>query len=418
MAKKGRPSSKELDYNLNEEDCPSEDEIIKRIYAKYDMLSKTPSLNKGDEERVLEELSRRNSGKKEDEKFSMMPREIKSHLDQYIISQEQAKKDISVAVAFHYNRISNERIEKKNNLLMIGPTGVGKTYMLQKIAEIVKVPLVEIDISKFSKTGYVGMSVDDLLRYVIVKSGKDLEKAKKAIVYIDEIDKIRTQYTSNSGGRDINGQDVQTELLKILEGADIPVTIQEKEKQHIIDVDTRNMLFVCSGAFPDLEPIIASRIGCTKRIGFGSDTATKPGTESNFDKVSVEDLVKYGFLREFLGRLPVITTLSPLSKPDLRKILSEPSGSIVEQYKNEMKPFGIELEFTDDALEMISERAYNHKIGARALNTVCESVLKPFKYELPGSGIRKLVLTKDAVLEPEKELARILAEHEKRSHHF
>lgn len=417
MAKKGRQPKEPRD-SLVEDHYLSKDEVRKRIYEKYDMLSKKPPLNKGDEERVLEELAKRNPSKKENESFSMTPREIKSHLDQYIISQEQAKKDISVAVAFHYNRISNERIEKKNNLLMIGPTGVGKTYTLQKIAEIVKVPLVEIDISKFSKTGYVGMSVDDILRYVIVKSGNDLEKAKKAIVYIDEIDKIRTQYTSGSGGRDINGQDVQTELLKILEGADIPVAIQEKEKQHIIDVDTRNMLFVCSGVFPDLEPIIASRIGKTKRIGFDSDTTTKPEAESNFDKVSVEDLVKYGFLREFLGRLPVITVLSPLQKQDLRKILSEPSGSIVEQYKNEMKPFGIELEFTDEALEMIAERAYSHKIGARALNTVCEKVLKPFKYELPGSGIRNLVLTKDTILEPEKELARVLAEYEKRSQHI
>ncbi len=417
MAKKDRFMPEDPQDDWTDDDlCPSKDDVWNRIHEKYAMLQRKP-LNKGDEERISGEFSKKSHSpqKKENKTFSMTPKAIKSYLDKYVISQEQAKKDISVAVAFHYSRVSSDNIEKKNNLLVIGPTGVGKTYTMQKIAEIANVPFVEVDISKFTKTGYVGMSVDDILRYVITKSGNNLEKAKRSIVYIDEIDKIKTQYSSG-GGRDINGQEVQTELLKIMEGACVPVVVYlEGDRQKMIEVNTKEMLFVCSGAFPDLEPIIASRTGKTKGIGFGADMTAKPEGESNLGNVSVDDLVKYGFLREFLGRLPVITVLSPLSRQDLRRILSEPAGSIIEQYRNEMKPFGIELEITDEALEMIADRAYNHKIGARALNTVCEEVLKQFKYELPGSGIKKLLLTKDAVLEPEKELARILAGYGKKA---
>ncbi len=407
MARKGRPGLKELD----DEDFNflNEDEVIKRIRSRYNSLDDAAKCT-SDDEQLIEEYTKKGPKKshKKEEKFSMTPKEIKSYLDEYIISQEQAKRDVAVAVSYHYNRLANANIERKNNILLIGPTGVGKTYILQKIASIIKVPFVEVDISKFSKTGYVGMSVDDILRYVLSKANNKKEEAEKAIVYIDEIDKIRTQFTSG-GGRDINGQDIQTELLKILEGAEIPITVGgPMSRENLISVDTRNMLFVCSGAFPDLEQIIGARIGKEKSIGFSATPTKRSETDSNFDKVSVEDLVKYGFLREFLGRLPVITVLSPLSKPDLKRILSEPKNSLLEQYKNELKPFGIDIEFTDEALDMIAEMAYSHKIGARALNTVCESILKHYKYELPGRGVTKLVITKEAITEPDAEIARLL----------
>ncbi|MFH0752372.1 MAG: AAA family ATPase [archaeon] len=354
------------------------------------------------------------SKKVNEEIFSLIPRDVKTYLDKYVISQDQAKKDIAVAVAYHYSRISNKTLAnkknvKKNNILMIGPTGVGKTYILQILSKILKVPFIEVDITKYTQTGYVGNSIDDLLKYVLTQSGENLEQAQKAIVYLDESDKLQEQ-KSASEGKDINGYAIQTELLKILEGTTVPLSYQQRSK--IISMDTRNILFVCSGAFPKLEDIVKTVLTGQKTIGFSSPSSvnykdTELLLKAPKEKL-VEGIIKYGFLPEFIGRLPVITVLSPLTQKELKRILVESEDSIINHYKDELKSHEIELEFTDEALDLIAEKAGCYKTGARALHTVCEDLLQDYKYELPSLKIKKVTITGAVVKSPKEELRRMI----------
>ncbi|MBI4447772.1 AAA family ATPase [Candidatus Woesearchaeota archaeon] len=330
------------------------------------------------------------------------PKDIKQYLDGYVISQERAKKDIAVAVAYHYKHIdclvNNPGTPiKKNNVLMIGPTGVGKTYMLEKISQLIDVPLLVVDCSKLTKSGYIGNSVNDMLIDLFAKTNGDIETAEKSIIYLDEIDKIRTQ--NSYGQRDIAGQDVQVELLKIIEGAEVPIEVGKKK----IMFNTKGVLFIAGGAFPELENIIKKRKNIKKEIGFGKEqTVSKTG--ELFREITTEDLVNYGLLPEFIGRLPVITALSELKQEDLENILKNSQESILKHYEAELAGYSIKIKFTDEAIREIAKMAYGKGIGARGLTTICENFLMELKYELPSTNIKNVVVTEELFRNPQKYL--------------
>lgn len=385
MAKRDRPDTDSQRLYMSNE------EVSRRIYERLDHI----------------EIPEEKKTKKQEKKWELLlPQQVKSHLDRYVISQEQAKRDLSVAVAYHYNKVmSKQKMGKKNNVLLIGPTGVGKTYLLEKVSKIIDVPFIEVDITKYTQTGYVGLNIEEIFKYLLVKTKENLDAAQKAIIYIDEVDKLNEQ-TTNSGGKDINGYAVQTELLKILEGTELPLSIQHGQK--IIPIDTRNILFVCSGAFPRLPEIIKKRLKGKTSIGFSGQPPVNLDNSELLNNLEVDDLANYGLLREFIGRLPVRTILSPLTKDDMKKILTEPSDSIIKHYQSELSIFGIKLKFADDALDLIAEKAYKDNLGARALHTICEGILKDFKYALPGSGIKHLTITKDIAQNPRQGLEALL----------
>jgi len=338
------------------------------------------------------------------------PKEIKNILDSYVIGQEEAKRTLSVAVYNHYKRIANNEEKdddveiQKSNVLLLGPTGCGKTLLASTLARILKVPFAIADATTLTEAGYVGEDVENILLKLIQAADGDIEKAEKGIVYIDEIDKITRKSENPSITRDVSGEGVQQALLKIIEGTVASVPPQGGRKhphQELLQINTENILFICGGAFEGLEKIIKERTG-KNAIGFGTiiQSEKEINKYETFKELLPQDLLKFGLIPEFIGRLPIIATLKDLDRDALVKILIEPKNSLVKQYKKLFRYDNVELEFEKEALEAIVDKAIERKTGARGLRSIIEDIMRDIMFEIPSnSNIEKCRITKQTVLE-------------------
>lgn len=363
--------------------------------------------------------------------FNFKPKDIKEYLDRFVIKQEDAKKALAIAICDHYNHImecernpkAREEEHTKPNILIIGPTGVGKTYMVRLIAKLIGVPFVKADATKFSETGYVGGNVEDLVRDLVLQADGNIKLAEYGIIYLDEIDKIAT--APNIIGRDVSGRGVQVNLLKLMEETEVDLNalhdvasqlravaeFQRKGKIERQIVNTKHILFIVSGAFPGLEEIIKRRLN-KRGIGFGADIKSKAERYEYLKHVTAQDLIEYGFEPEFVGRLPVRIVCEELTEDDLYEILKRSEGSIIKQYQRSFRAYGIEVIFSDEALREIARQAHKEGTGARGLVTVCERVLRDYKFELPSTDIKRFVVTEEVVRDPAGELKKILSDLE------
>ena len=344
------------------------------------------------------------------------PQEIKNILDEYVIGQEEAKKTLAVAVYNHYKRIAHEEeleekhqqdendVEiQKSNILLLGPTGCGKTLLASTLAKILNVPFAIADATTLTEAGYVGEDVENILLKLIQAADGDIEKAEKGIIYIDEIDKITRKSENPSITRDVSGEGVQQALLKIVEGTIASVPPQGGRKhphQELLQIDTSNILFICGGAFEGLENIIKDRIG-KKSIGFGAEIQSSKDIDKYkvFEELLPQDLLKFGMIPEFIGRLPIIATLKELDREALIKITTEPKNALVKQYKKLLEMDDVELEFSKEALDAIVDKAIERKTGARGLRSIIEEIMRDIMFDIPSNEkIEKCIITKDTVV--------------------
>lgn len=329
------------------------------------------------------------------------PHKIKASLDEYVVGQEHAKKVMSVAVYNHYKRVASDTLDgieiEKSNMLMIGPTGSGKTYLVKTLAKLLDVPLAIADATSLTEAGYIGDDIESVVTKLLAAADNDVEKAEHGIIFIDEIDKIAKK--KNTHQRDVSGESVQQGMLKLLEGAEIEVPVGANSKNAMVPlatVNTRNILFICGGAFPDLTDIIKERLNKHSSMGFRADLKDKYDKEENLlSRVAVEDIRKYGMIPEFLGRLPVLFTLDALSEDMMVRILNEPKNAIIKQYQKLLAMDEVKLEFEEDALLAIAKKAREKDVGARALRAIIEEFMLDIMYEIPkDDNIGKVTITK------------------------
>ena len=334
----------------------------------------------------------------------MPPHKIKAKLDEYVVGQEYAKKVMSVAVYNHYKRVATGMMEEieieKSNMLMIGPTGCGKTYLVKTLARLLDVPLAITDATSLTEAGYIGDDIESVVSKLLAAAENDVERAEHGIIFIDEIDKIAKKKNTNS--RDVSGESVQQVMLKLLEGAEVEVPVGANSKNAMVPlatVNTKNILFICGGAFPDLEEIIKQRLNKKTSIGYGAELRDKYDKEKNIlSRVTVEDIKKFGMIPEFIGRLPVIFTLEGLGKEMLVKILNEPRNAILKQYQKLLELDEVKLEFEQGALEAIADRAMEKDTGARALRAIIEEFMLDIMYEVPkDDNIGRVIITREYI---------------------
>ena len=332
------------------------------------------------------------------------PHKIKAQLDEYIVGQEHAKKVISVAVYNHYKRVATDTMDEieieKSNMLMIGPTGCGKTYLVKTLARLLDVPLALADATSLTEAGYIGDDIESVVSKLLAAAENDVERAEKGIIFIDEIDKIAKK--KNTTSRDVSGESVQQGMLRLLEGAEVEVPVGANSKNAMVPlatVNTRNILFICGGAFPDLEEIIKQRLNKQTSIGYNAELKDKYDKDKNIlSKVTIEDLKKFGMIPEFLGRLPILYTLDGLSKEMLVRILKEPKNAILKQYQKLLALDEVKLEFDDGALMAIAEKAMKRDTGARALRAIIEEFMLDIMYEIPkDDNIGRVTITREYV---------------------
>ena len=334
----------------------------------------------------------------------MPPHKIKAKLDEYVVGQEHAKKVMSVAVYNHYKRVATGTMDEieieKSNMLMIGPTGCGKTYLVKTLARLLDVPLAITDATSLTEAGYIGDDIESVVSKLLAAAENDVERAEQGIIFIDEIDKIAKKKNTNS--RDVSGESVQQGMLKLLEGAEVEVPVGANSKNAMVPLatgNTKNILFICGGAFPDLEEIIKQRLNKKTSIGYGAELRDKYDKEKNIlNRVTVEDIKKFGMIPEFIGRLPVIFTLEGLGKDMLVKILAEPRNAILKQYQKLLELDEVKLEFEQGALEAIAEKAMEKDTGARALRAIIEDFMLDIMYEVPkDDNIGRVTITREYI---------------------
>lgn len=374
-------------------------------------FSKMPNLgviNLADLQGTIPQRQKLKKKKKEQEEATPLldihkipaPHRIKEQLDEYIVGQEYAKKVVSVAVYNHYKRVATNTMDEieieKSNMLMIGPTGCGKTYLVKTLAKLLDVPLAIADATSLTEAGYIGDDIESVVSKLLAAADNDVERAETGIIFIDEIDKINKKKSTNS--RDVSGESVQQGLLKLLEGSEVEVPVGANSKNAMVPlatVNTKNILFICGGAFPDLEDIIKERLNKQSSIGFKADLKDKYDEEENLLKeVTVEDLKNYGMIPEFLGRMPILFTLQKLTKDMLVQVLKEPKNAILKQYQKLLALDEVQLIFDDEAIEAIAKKAMEKKTGARALRAIIEERMLDIMYEIPkDDNIGKVTIT-------------------------
>lgn len=379
-----------------------------------DMLNNMPNISMVDLSSLQNQIPKKQRVKKKEEKqtpkkeFSIKdippPHVIKARLDEYVIGQEHAKKVMAVAVYNHYKRVfapSSDDVEiQKSNMLMIGPTGSGKTYLVQTLARLLDVPLAITDATSLTEAGYIGDDIESVVSKLLAAADNDVERAEHGIIFIDEIDKIAKKKNTNQ--RDVSGEAVQQGMLKLLEGSDIEVPVGANSKNAMVPlttVNTRNILFICGGAFPDLPDIIKERLNKQASIGFQADLKDKYDEDKDIlSKVTLEDLRVFGMVPEFLGRLPIVFTLQPLTEDMLVEILKEPKNAILKQYKRLLELDEVKLEFEDDALRAIAKKALEKDTGARALRAIIEEFMLDIMYEIPkDDSIGEVLITREYI---------------------
>jgi len=411
-----------------------EDFVKKRFGDQVQVISQQFAPGQGPDDLhspVADHIDHADEPKEFDLNFRYKPRDIKKHLDRFVIKQDDAKKALAIAVCDHYNHVRDchespdSKVEEysKQNVLVLGPTGVGKTYLIKQIAKLIGVPFVKADATRFSETGYVGGNVDDLIQDLVQQADGDIELAQYGIVYLDEADKLAA--SGSHRGKDVSGRGVQFGLLKLMEETDVDLSsgndmrsqmqaFMEFQKKGQLDskvINTRHILFIISGAFTGLSDIIKDRLDHNS-IGFNQSIKDNFDSDDLLKHTTTQDLIDFGFEPEFVGRLPIRVSCEHLEQKDLFEILKNSEGSIIKQYIRAFAAYGVEANFEEDALNKISEYAAQEKTGARALMTVCERILREFKYELPSLNLKKFEVTESLITSPEQHLKKLLEDHQ------
>ncbi|MGO5052766.1 ATP-dependent Clp protease ATP-binding subunit ClpX [Lachnospiraceae bacterium LCP25S3_G4] len=403
------------DINICSDCMQKSFDVMNNGNIDYSQLMNMPGvqfMNLSDLQNTVPKKQKVKKKKKEDEKKNPelsirdipAPHKIKASLDEYIIGQDYAKKAISVAVYNHYKRVISDTIDdieiEKSNMLMIGPTGCGKTYLVKTLAKLLDVPLAITDATSLTEAGYIGDDIESVVSKLLAAADNDVERAERGIIFIDEIDKIAKK--KNTSQRDVSGESVQQGMLKLLEGSEVEVPVGANSKNAMVPlttVNTKNILFICGGAFPDLDTIIKERLNKQSSIGFIAELKDKYDKDKNIlEKVAVEDLRNFGMIPEFIGRLPVIFTLQELGADKLVQILKEPKNAILKQYKKLLALDEVQLEFEEEALQAIAEKAMKKDIGARALRAIIEEFMLDIMFEIPkDDNIGQVTITKDYI---------------------